>query len=97
MSDAENEKYTWLVGTCGTESDGVDLERVYGTKEQVKRYLVSCVLEDKDGSCDNWEYGTETVDQVEERHNGNLYAYGAYSGSHIDYEATREKPAISLG
>lgn len=90
------EKNTWIIGKCGTEWDGVDLERVYGTKEQIKKYLVDCVLRDKSVFEDDYDYGIESVNRVEERSNGNLYAYGVYHNTHIDYEAMIEKTPRNL-
>lgn len=77
----------WIVGICNTEADGVTVYKVTGTESQVKRFLIQCVKEDKaqDGT---WNYGSTKVSDIECRYGGCLYAYGAYSNYHIDYEAT---------
>jgi hypothetical protein len=87
-------KHQWIVGVCNTDSDGVDLIGFYGTEDEMKAKLVEMVqefrLED-----DSYEYGTETVDEVDVRWNGTeLYAYGCYSDYHIDYSAKRLKDIV---
>lgn len=99
-----DEKKSWFVGVCNTEGDGVDLRRVYGTKDEVKGYLAGLVKESREDAAmetgrDSWEYGTEDADEVEEDSFGRLQAYAVYSTYHIDYTAVPEKetPAICLG
>ena len=84
------EKKNWIVGICCTDADGVNLYRVYGTKDQVKQYLVDCLLSDKDNDPDMYEYGDETVDEVSEERDGTLNAFATYSSYHIDYSAKSE-------
>lgn len=61
--------------------------RFIGTKEEVKRKLLDMIQEDREEDKVNWEYGTETVDDVQDRGCLEFYAYGCYSDYHIDYSA----------
>ena len=85
-------KKVWIIGTGGNELDGVDIERVCGTAEQVKRYLCSLVRDAADdmNSPSDFEYGTEEPEDVEERFNGSLYAYACFDSYHLDFEAHPE-------
>lgn len=59
-----------------------------GTKAQIKKYLVSLVRDSKgDPEDTGYDYGTDKIKDVEEKDNGNLYAYAVFSDSHIDFEA----------
>lgn len=95
---AKVEKHTWIVGVGGSETDGVYMERVYGTKKQVEKYLLELVKEDRSKDQDGWEHGTERVNEISSQNNGTyLYAYGCYSDYHIDYVAAMEGEPKTLG
>lgn len=82
--------YDWIIGVCNTDADGVTLYRFRGTIEETKEKLVSLVSGDRENDEENWDYGTEDVDEVQVNDNGlgyDLYAYGCYSDYHIDYSA----------
>lgn len=90
-------KMNWIIGICNTAADGVVLRRAYGTKEQIKELLVKYVNEDRIEDEDRWDYGCESVEDVEEidedetyKHNGELNAYATYCNYHIDYTAVPE-------
>ena len=90
MEKKEQKKELWLVGRSGTTTDGVFFDKVYGTKKQVKKYLFDQVMEERESDPFNhWDFGTESVDEVEERPDGTLYAFGCYSDTHTDYSAIR--------
>lgn len=93
MSIKDEKEEVWIVGVGGSDQDGVSTYRVIGTKTMIKYHLLSLVNEDREeqtgSNPDYWEYGTESVDDIEEKYNGKAYyAYGCYSDHHIDYEAT---------
>lgn len=79
--------YNWIIGVCCTESDGVFIYRIYGSREQVKEKLLELVKQDQESNLESWDYGTETVEDIEERGLNELYAYGCYADYHIDYSA----------
>lgn len=83
-------KQDWILGIGGSVMDGVALSIIHGTKEQVKEHLLNCVLGEK-ALADNegdWDFGTESIEEIQERDDGSLYAYGCYYDFHTDYEAT---------
>ena len=82
-------KEKWIIGICNTDCDGVDLISFFGTEEEMKAKLVEMVKDDRNED-DGYEYGTESIDDVDTRRNGTeLYAYGCYYDYHIDYSAKR--------
>jgi len=65
------EKHTWLVSCCGSLWDNAVTERVIGTKEEIRKYLLDLVTEEreekeKDDGDETWDYGAETLDDVYE-------------------------------
>ena len=84
-------KEQWIVGICNTNGDGVDLIGFYGTEDEMKTALVDMVQFDREvDEEDDYEYGTESVEEVEVRYNGTeLYAYSCHYDYHIDYSAKR--------
>jgi len=48
------EKEVWLIGISGNEMDDVVVQKVVGTKNQVKKYLVSLVKKDRVENEDGW-------------------------------------------
>lgn len=61
--------------------------RFIGTEEEVKEKLLDMVQEDREKDEVNWEYGTESVDDVQDGGCLEFYACGCYSDYHIDYSA----------
>ena len=83
-------KENWIIGINGSDSDGVDIQKVYGTKEQVKKELLRRVYELRDCDQDGYDLGTEDIEQIEEREDGHLVAYICFSDFHFDLEAVKE-------
>ena len=90
-----SKKQIYIVGMGGSEADGVDIRKVRGTKQQVKKYLVDLVDQDRSNDPDAWEYGSEKIKDIEEKSDGSLYAYGCYSDYHIDYQAVPDNDNIT--
>lgn len=86
----KEEKKNWAIAVCNTDADGIAQSRVYGTKEDVKGYLVALVKSDKKKDSLMWEGGYTRKKDVFERADGSLYACGVYSSYHIDYTAKPE-------
>ena len=80
-------KADWIIAIANSDSDGVTIRRFFGTEDDVKSLLVSLVKEDKENDEEGYEYGTESVDEVEADRSGRFDAYATYSGYHIDYSA----------
>ena len=89
-------KEDYIIAICNTEADGVYIERVYGTEEEVKTYLFSLVLEDREEDEGAWEddlMNTMNVDDITKANNGELNAYNTFCNYHIDYTA---RPVSSM-
>lgn len=88
-------KNLWIVGVCNTDGDGIDIETVIATDEEIKQYLINRVNTDKENDDSSFDYGCETVNDVVATNSSNneYYAYAVYSNYHIDYTAVR---AVSL-
>lgn len=84
-------KENWIIGVGGSELDGVDIYRVFGRKTQVKQKMLQLIQETQSLDEDSYESGTETIEDIEERPNGSLYACVCFWYSHVDCEAVREK------
>lgn len=54
--------------------------------DEVKRLLIHLINADKENDEENFEYGTETTDEIGDELN-ELNAYVTYSDYHIDYTA----------
>ena len=93
----ENTTKIWIVGCGGSDLDSVGLSRVRGTREQVKRHLVSLVLEAaNDINGQQFESGTKCPADVEERQDGSLYASANFTYSHLDFRAVPEEEITDL-
>lgn len=82
--------YSWIIGICSSEADGVSLRRFSGSKEEVKEKLASLVTSDIANDTENWNYGSETSKEIMDVSNGlgyEYYGYGVYNNYHIEYTA----------
>ena len=77
----------WIIGICNTAADGVTILRARGTDDEIRTLLFKLVQEDKEADEDGWDYGTESVEDVQWAGFHELYAYGVYYDYHIDYTA----------
>ncbi len=99
-------KTNWIIGIGNSAADDVKIETVYGTKRQVKNYLLNLAKEDRANDLEAWDYGTEKLSEVEELKilrnpingvmNTGFCAYNCFAGYHIDYTAAPELPAKEL-
>ena len=81
------EKRDWIVAICNSASDGIDILKFRGSKQEMKEKLLSLIKEDKDNEDFNiWEYGTESIDEIRD-YDVELYGYGCYCDYHTDYTA----------
>lgn len=69
------EIYDWLVAKSGSEWDDAIAERVRGTKEDIKQYLFDMVESSRKAHPDEWDFGTESVEEVSEIDHGSPYVY----------------------
>ncbi len=86
---AHSEKKSWLIGMGGSDADNVFISRFFGTKNEVKQYLVKKIKEYREDTDDIWDHGTECATEVTPKGSA-LYAYGCFNDHHIDYVAREE-------
>ena len=95
----ENEKFIskqwdyeptqWIIGVSGSSMDDVVTKIVVGTTDMVKNYLLCEVNNTRaDGEPEEWDGGTESVNDIMIHEDGKMYAYGMYRSAHFDYTAT---------
>lgn len=79
----------WIITSVSTEADEVSIYRFYGTKQEMKELLVRMALADKEENSEEYDYGTEDVEDIEESRNecGVYTASGTYSSFHVLYTA----------
>ena len=94
-------RMNWVIRVCCSGSDGVDIHRVYGNKEDVIDYmndLMKVERQEKFDDIDEGFGGTDVVD-VSEKHNtalGVLYGCNCFYDSHTDYSAYPEEEPLIL-
>lgn len=86
----------WIIGKCCSEEDGISFYRFTGTKTETKQKMVDMVLQDKENNIDEYDYGSESIDNIMEYLDYQLEGTGVYSSYHIDYSAEPLKRITSL-
>lgn len=84
------EKLDWIVAICNSASDGIDILKFRGSKQEMKEKLLSLINEEKEDDIELWEWGTESVDEIRD-YGVELYGYGCYTDHHTDYTARELK------
>ena len=59
-------KELWIIGIANSESERVVIQQVLGTVGEVKNHLVKLIKEDKNNDEENYDFGTDDVDDIEE-------------------------------
>ena len=59
-------KELWIIGIANSESERVVIQQVLGTVGEVKNHLVKLIKEDKKNDEENYDFGTDDVDDIEE-------------------------------
>lgn len=89
-------KELWIIGIANSESERVVIQQVLGTVGEVKNHLVKLIKEDKKNDEENYDFGTDNVDDIEEYYVDNndlnkiyqLEGFATYHEYHINYTAT---------
>lgn len=89
-------KQDWIIGSCDSGGEGVFTQMVRGTKQEVKRYMMQMILEDRMEEVDTFDFGTGCASDMEERHGDAVYGLNCFSDHHIDYEARPANQPIVL-
>lgn len=88
----ENDRFTWIIGICGSESSGVYLESFEGTEKDIKSYLAKLVSEDVERNIDSLESATteaEEINYYDDPSRTKLYGWASFEDYHIEYSATK--------
>ena len=86
----------WIIGKCCSEEDGIAFYKFTGTKTETKQKMVDMVLQDKENNIDEYDYGSESINDIMEYLDYQLEGTGVYSSYHIDYSAEPLKRITSL-
>jgi len=89
-------KELWIIGIANSESERVVIQQVLGTVGEVKNHLVKLIKEDKKNDEENYDFGTDDVNDIEEYYVDNndlnkiyqLEGFATYHEYHINYTAT---------
>ena len=89
-------KELWIIGIANSESERIVIQQVLGTVGEVKNHLVKLIKEDKKNDEENYDFGTDDVDDIEEYYVDNndlnkiyqLEGFATYHEYHINYTAT---------
>lgn len=84
-------KKNWVIAKCCSGADGVSVYPCYGTKNQVKRYMMKLIREERACNKGDYEFGTNSVKELEGNHlaEGELYGVNCFYDCHTDYSAYR--------
>lgn len=87
----KNEVSKWVIGSCNTNGDGVEVYIAIGTENDVKKMLAQEVRNARDENPDEFEYGTTAAKDVtgDQWAIGELYASATFDDFHIDWSASR--------
>lgn len=96
-------KQNWIIVNCKGEQMEIYAKRVFGTKQQVKKYLASVICKTKkeyEADGDRIDYASTTASSIQEFHNEDgLWLYGTLLvgyGNTEDYAAFPEAEPIIL-
>lgn len=89
-------KELWIIGIANSESERVVIQQVLGTVDEVKNHLVNLIKEDRKNDEENYDFGSDDVDDIEEYYVDNddsnkiyqLEGFATYLEYHINYTAT---------
>ncbi len=88
----ENEKKMFIVGIGNSAADrGVIVQRFMGTWTEVEKFLMALIEGDRMEDADSFDYGTESVEELEHCLDGSVYGYSIFGDYHIDYMAIPEE------
>ena len=90
-----NNKYNWVIGICDSGTEGISFRRVYATEEDAKAYLFKLIEEDRkaheEDGYDELDFGTETLEEIQNDGPGRWYGYNCYLYSHVDFSLENEE------
>ena len=86
---------------CSTETDGVSIERVFGTKLAVKQRMANAINDYREAFADELVVGATDAEMVKEYaghkyHQGGLYAWADFENHHTDVTAVLEPEQVAI-
>lgn len=85
-----SKKHNWIIATCNTDCEGVDIYRFSGTIYETKEKILSMITEDIKEDEENYEHGSEKVEDIKAIIDGiwfEMNGYASFSDYHIEYTA----------
>lgn len=76
----------WIIAISNSEADEVEIHRFYGSEHDLKTVLLNLVERDRDNDLDSFDYGTESIDEIESN-SITLSATATYYNYHVNYTA----------
>lgn len=78
----------FIVGIYNNEGNGISFSRCIGTVQDIKKYLVKLVKEDRDCDRESWDSGSTAIKDIDECENKTRFdAWGTYYENTINYTA----------
>lgn len=90
MEKNQSYKTDWIITVSSSEAEGTVVYKIFGSTDDVKKKIIELAAEDRENDKDCYEYGCETIDDIEDSSNGcgwRLNTYSIYDNYHIDYQA----------
>ena len=83
------QKFNWIIGSCDSSSEGIVFERVYGTFEQAKAYMLELMEQDaRYHDSEDFDFTTDYADGE------GWYGVNCYYDSHIDFSLVKESNCL---
>lgn len=79
-------KQEWIITVSGSNSDGAYVERVYGTPEQIREYIIKLIKGDIESNKEAFDSGTTDVSALTYTESY-AFGYAVYADYHVDYQA----------
>ena len=91
---SKDSKQMWIIATCDSDGDGIWMDKIEATEDQIKNKMVDMVANLRGEDPDAYENGTEWPDEVQTNgtlfaNKDSLYACANFVHSHVDISAIR--------
>ena len=91
---SKDSKQMWIIATCDSDGDGIWMDKIEATEDQIKNKMVDMVANFRGEDPDAYENGTECSDEVQTNgtlfaNKDSLYACANFVHSHVDISAIR--------
>ena len=91
---SKDSKQMWIIATCDSDGDGIWMDKIEATEDQIKNKMVDMVANFRGEDPDAYENGTEWPDEVQTNgtlfvNKDSLYACANFVHSHVDISAIR--------